>query len=131
MQSSRIELFDHVNVKVKDITRSKDFYRSIIECLGHHITREDCLSFGIHELTISEAVEVSERIHLAFKADSPAIVKLFHKIAIEKGASCNGAPKERKGTGYYSAYVLDPDGNNIEAVYRSSPYVGLAPNLLN
>lgn len=135
MKFYRGRLLDHVNVKVKDIDLSKKFYRPVIECLGHSLSLEQPHSFCIDELMVSESVKSSQSVHLAFQAESPAIVKLFHQTALENGGRCNGAPGERNiHQGYYSAYVLDPDGNNIEAVYhgpltRSAAYIEVTPSL--
>jgi catechol 2,3-dioxygenase-like lactoylglutathione lyase family enzyme len=70
------------------------------------------------------------RHHLAFQAQSRAMVDAFYKAALDNGGKDNGAPGERASyhPGYYAAFVLDPDGNNIEAVYhgeanRSAPSV--------
>ncbi len=129
MKFYRGRLFDHVNVKVRDIQKSKNFYRSVVETLGHAFTQEEKQSFIIDELMVTESSEASQAIHLAFQAESAVAVKLFYQTALEKGGRCNGAPGERKlHSGYYSAYVLDPDGNNVEAVYhgpltRSSAYI--------
>jgi catechol 2,3-dioxygenase-like lactoylglutathione lyase family enzyme len=63
---------------------------------------------------------VTENVHLAFPADDSATVQAFHRAALEAGFRDNGAPGERPEyhPGYYSAYVLDPDGNNVEAVFH-------------
>ena len=134
MKFYRGRLLDHVKVTVKNIDHSKSFYRPIIEALGHTISQEENYSFCIDELMVTESPQTtSQSLHLAFQADSPAVVKLFYQTALEHGGRCNGAPGERLyHQGYYSAYVLDPDGNNIEAVYhgpltRSAAYIELAP----
>ncbi|MGZ9101213.1 MAG: VOC family protein [Brevundimonas sp.] len=59
------------------------------------------------------------QMHVAFRADSKAMVQAFYKVALDAGGRDNGPPGPREGAmGYYGAFVLDPDGNNIEAVYR-------------
>ncbi len=120
MKFYRGKLLDHINLKVRDISRSRDFYKSIIEALGHTLTSEEKLYFTIDELVVSEDQHASQCIHLAFQAPSPASVKLFYKTALQHGGRCNGEPEERgRHMGQYSAFVLDPDGNNIEVIYQS------------
>lgn len=136
MKFYRGRLFDHVNVKVKSIDQSISFYRPIFEALGHYLSQEESDSFCVDELTVTESPTACSRsVHLAFQAESPAIVKLFHQTALAHGGRCNGAPGESTvHQGHYSAYVLDPDGNNIEAVYhgpltRSAAYIEVTPRI--
>ena len=71
------------------------------------------------ELWIDKADGAVSHVHLAFQASGEDQVKAFYKAALEAGGKDNGAPGERKyHPGYYAAFVLDPDGNNIEAVYH-------------
>jgi predicted lactoylglutathione lyase len=129
MKSYRGRLFDHVNVKVCDIQKSKNFYRPVVEALGHAFSYEESNFFCIDEFMVSESREASQAIHLAFQAESAAAVKLFYQAALGNGGRSIGAPGESNiHSGQYSAYVLDPDGNNIEAVYhgpllRSAAYI--------
>jgi len=67
----------------------------------------------------SSAGQLTGRIHLAFQAANREVVERFHREAIAAGGTDNGAPGKRAyHPGYYAAFVLDPDGNNIEAVYH-------------
>lgn len=120
MKFYRGRIFDHINIKVRDLGRSKKFYKAIFESLGHACTKDEEDAFFIDELRISESKTFSTQcIHIAFQAINPGAVNLFHETAVKFGGKCNGAPGERKyHRNYYSAYVLDPDGNNIEAVYH-------------
>ena len=133
MKYYRGRLFDHVNLKVKNINRSREFYLPVIEALGLHMSFDNGDSFCIDELFITESPEPTHAVHLAFQAENPALVKLFHETALKHGGRCNGEPGARTyHSGYYSAYVLDPDGNNIEAVFhgptmRSSHHVEISP----
>jgi catechol 2,3-dioxygenase-like lactoylglutathione lyase family enzyme len=62
---------------------------------------------------------VSENVHLAFPAPDRTTVEAFHRVALEAGFRDNGTPGDRRyHPGYYGAFVLDPDGNNIEAVFH-------------
>ncbi|WP_408096011.1 VOC family protein [Peredibacter sp. HCB2-198] len=115
----RGRLFDHVELKVKDIDKSKKFYRPVIETLGLSMSFENGKSFSVDEFLVIESEAPTQAVHLAFMAPHPAAVKMFYETALQNGGMCNGAPGERNfHTNYYSAYVLDPDGNNIEAVFH-------------
>lgn len=117
--SSRI--LNHIHLKVKDIDKSRDFYRSVVESLGRNITFEARDCFCVDELFVTESDLPSQSVHLAFLAEHPAAVKLFYETAIKHGGKCNGEPGPfQNRIGHFSAFVLDPDGNNIEAVFRGS-----------
>jgi predicted lactoylglutathione lyase len=62
-------------------------------------------------------------VHIAFAASDRAAVDAFHRAAVQAGGADNGAPglRRRYGAGYYAAYVIDPDGNNVEAVFDDGP----------
>ncbi|SDD21183.1 lactoylglutathione lyase [Paracoccus isoporae] len=114
-------LIDHIHLRVSDFGRSKEFYDAVLDVLG----RKDCVSHGrdwmeCDELMIDEIGpgEQASRIHLCFQAASREMVRQFHLVAIRAGGRDNGAPDLRDyHPGYYAAYVLDPDGNNIEAKF--------------
>jgi len=131
----RGRLIDHIQLVVRDLDASRAFYTAVFDVLGVPMggTADDY--FWVDELFVStadsEAAEgkLTGRHHLAFQAQDRAAVEAFHKAALANGGSDNGAPGERPyHPGYYAAFVLDPDGNNIEAVYhgeakRSAPSV--------
>ena len=118
MKLYRGRLFDHINLHVRDLERSRTFYRSVAECLGFSITYEAENCFFIDELCVRQVQSNFHQVHFAFQAHNPALVRLFYETALSLGGTCNGAPSERKeGKTIFSAFVLDPDGNNIEAVY--------------
>ncbi len=119
MQQRKSRIFDHVVLHVKDINESKKFYRAIMETLGHSISAEGLGQFFIEELTIRENPEPSRSIHIAFQAQNPGSVKLFHETALRSGGKCITVPAERSREGIYNANVMDPDGNLIEAIYKS------------
>jgi catechol 2,3-dioxygenase-like lactoylglutathione lyase family enzyme len=121
----RGRLVDHVQLVVADIQASKRFYRAVFEVLGVPIGGEAPDHIWADELFISTAAspaargERTGRVHLAFQADSREKVEAFHRAGLANGGSDNGAPGARPyHPGYYAAFLLDPDGNNIEAVYH-------------
>ena len=97
--------------------------------LGLGITGEGEGWFSADELFVSGDGPITSGLHVAFQAQDRETVDRFHAAAIEAGGRDNGAPGERSyHPGYYAAYVLDPDGTNVEAVYhgpakRSTPSV--------
>jgi catechol 2,3-dioxygenase-like lactoylglutathione lyase family enzyme len=131
----RGRLIDHIQLVVRDISAARRFYTAIFECLGIPIggTADDYL--WADELFISTPDSkdahgiLTGRNHIAFQAESREVVDAFYRTALANGGKDNGSPGERAyHPGYYAAFVLDPDGNNIEAVYhgeakRSAPSV--------
>ena len=121
----RGRLIDHIGLVVRDLAASKDFYRAVFGALRIPMGGSDESNFWADELFVStrdsEAVqgELTGRHHLAFQAQDRAMVDAFHRAALAHGGGDNGAPGERPyHPGYYAAFVLDPDGNNIEAVFH-------------
>lgn len=131
----RGRLIDHVQLVVRDLPASQAFYTAVFETLGIPMGGTGDGYFWADELFIStpesEAAQgkLTGRHHLAFQAKDRATVDAFHRAALANGGKDNGGPGERPyHPGYYAAFVLDPDGNNIEAVYhgegkRSAPSV--------
>ena len=128
---SRRVVIDHVSIGVRDLGRSRAFYRRALAPLGfsergpwREGVRET--SFGVEhasDFAISLEYEpVGAPVHIAFAADSREQVRAFHEAALAAGATDNGAPGLRPeySPSYYGAFVLDPDGNNVEAVFHSS-----------
>ena len=113
-------LIDHVHLRVSDLEASKRFYRAVLESLDLAAALvEGADYFHADELFVDEAREAVSRVHLAFQAPDRATVHEFHAAALAAGGRDNGGPGERGyHPGYYAAFVLDPDGNNIEAVYH-------------
>ena len=134
----RGRLIDHVQLVVADLAASRRFYDAIFEMLGVPLGGEQDDFFWFDELCVStadsDAAEgrLTGRCHLAFQATNRDAVDAFHRAALDAGGRDHGAPGERDyHPGYYAAFVLDPDGNNIEAVYhgeaeRSAPSVRIA-----
>ena len=121
----RGRLIDHIQLVVRDLPAAQRFYTAIFEVLHIPIGGTAEGSFWADELFVStpdsEAAQgvLTGRHHLAFQAQSRSAVDAFYKAALTNGGRDNGAPGERAyHPGYYAAFVLDPDGNNIEAVYH-------------
>ena len=128
-------LIDHVHLRVSDLDASKRFYRAALTALRKDSAiREGKEYFSADEVWIDRADGPVSRIHLAFQASDRHQVEIFHRSAIAAGGQDNGQPGERKyHPAYYAAFVLDPDGNNIEAVFhgpasRSAPSVIVTPS---
>jgi catechol 2,3-dioxygenase-like lactoylglutathione lyase family enzyme len=125
MELHRGRLVDHIQLVVRDIAASKRFYRAVFEVLQIPLGGEGDDHIWADELYIStresEAAQgaLTGRVHLAFQGQSRQTVQRFHDSAIAAGGRDNGAPGERTyHPGYFAAFVLDPDGNNIEVVYH-------------
>lgn len=121
----RGRLIDHIQLVVKDLAASQKFYTAVLEALEIPIGGTGDSYFWADELFVSsidsEAAQgvLTGRHHLAFQAYSRSVVEAFYKAALANGGKDNGKPGERAyHPGYYAAFVLDPDGNNIEAVYH-------------
>jgi catechol 2,3-dioxygenase-like lactoylglutathione lyase family enzyme len=131
----RGRLIDHVQLVVRDLSASRRFYDAVLGELGFKLGGSGEDFFWYDELFVSsidsKAAEgvVTGRAHLAFQAADRDAVERFHRAALAAGGRDHGAPGERPyHPGYYAAFVLDPDGNNIEAVFhgkarRSAPSV--------
>lgn len=135
MEFHKGRLIDHVHLIVSDVNASKRFYRAILDVIGIPLSGEADRYFWADELFISQGDSHTTRLHLAFQVHSRETVHRFHDVALTVGGIDNGGPGERHyHPGYYGAFVFDPDGNNIEAVYhgpaqRSSASVILTPEL--
>jgi catechol 2,3-dioxygenase-like lactoylglutathione lyase family enzyme len=121
----RGRLIDHVQLVVRDLPASRRFYTAVMAALGVPLGGSADDYFWFDELfvstTSSDAAqgELTGRHHLAFQAKDRATVEAFHAAALAHGGKDNGAPGERPyHPGYYAAFALDPDGNNIEAVFH-------------
>lgn len=125
MELHRGRLVDHIQLVVRDLDASRRFYEAVLGVLGVPIGGEGEGFFWADELVVSRAEgpaalgELTGRVHLAFQARDEAMVRAFHAAALASGGTDNGAPGLRPyHPGYYGAFVLDPDGNNIEAVFH-------------
>lgn len=127
-------LLDHVHLRVADLAASRRFYRAALEAIGRlDAFGENGEAFWADELYVDRADTIVSRVHVAFQARSQAQVQAFHAATIAAGGRDNGPPGPRRyGPSYYAAFVLDPDGNNIEAVWhgparRSAEAVEIEP----
>ena len=117
-QSHAGRLFDHIHLRVADLKASRRFYEAALDSLGLEINIGD-QSFSCDELYVSADGRPTTGLHLAFQAPDRDAVHRFYEAALAAGGRDNGVPGERSyHPGYYAAFVLDPDGNNVEAVYH-------------
>ena len=111
-------LIDHIGFHVSDLQQSKTFYLAILGALGRSEgfgSDDSCFYFD--ELYVAADKPLVSGLHLAFQADSIEQVKAFYQAGLNAGGRDNGKPGYRQYHGaYYAAFLLDPDGNNIEAV---------------
>ena len=118
-------LIDHVHLIARDLAASRRFYAAALGALGRKVAGEGEGYFSSDELFVSDqamATSGATHVHLAFQAADRAAVDRFHAAALAAGGREHGKPGERAQyhPGYYGAFVLDPDGNNIEAVYHGA-----------
>ena len=116
-------LFDHVALPVRDIARSRAFYERALQPFGVRVVENSLgpgFTLGGQDFWIGEREAAAGSVHIAFAAPHRETVDAFHAAAVEAGGLDNGRPGLRPHyhSGYYAAFVLDPDGNNIEAVFH-------------
>ena len=118
-------MFDHVKFGVSDYAASKAFYLKALQPLGVSLVSEGPPSYGAElstdgksSLCLFQTGEKPAHLHLAFQAASRRQVDDFYRAALEAGGKDNGPPGLRPNyhANYYAAFVIDPDGHNIEAV---------------
>lgn len=130
---SRPIVIDHTAFNVTDLERSKRFYELALAPLGYRVALElaGAVGFGDEpavgddpggDFWIAVGEPQTPRTHLAFRATDANEVEAFYEAAIAAGGTDNGPPGERPHyhPGYYAAFVLDPDGYNVEAVYHGA-----------
>lgn len=128
-------LIDHVHLRARNFANTRHFYAAVFAALGLKIEQSGEGWFQLDELFVdaADARTIPTHVHLAFQAQDRAMVDAFYAAALAAGGSDNGPPGERHyHPGYYGAFVLDPDGNNIEAVFhgpnrRSAASVEITP----
>ncbi len=127
-------MIDHSGLVVSNIAKSKAFYMKALAPLGYKLMAEfpstitgeaDFAGFGVPpkpDFWISQGTPNKPAIHVAFRAETRKQVKEFYSAAIEAGGRDNGAPGLRPHyhQSYYGAFILDPDGHNIEAVCHNN-----------
>ena len=118
-------MFDHVKFGVSDYAASKAFFLRALEPLGVAVVSEGVPSYGVElaskskaSLCLFQTAEKPAHLHLAFKAETRQQVDAFYRAALEAGGRDNGPPglRPQYHANYYAAFVIGPDGHNIEAV---------------
>lgn len=116
-------MFDHVVFGVRDYAASKAFYLQALQPLGVEVVLEGPLGIemstdGKTSLCLAPTDEKPAHLHIAFRADNRAQVDAFHRAALAAGGQDNGGPglRPKYHPNYYAAFVIDPDGHNIEVV---------------
>jgi catechol 2,3-dioxygenase-like lactoylglutathione lyase family enzyme len=126
----RAPFIDHLTLTVRDLGASRGFYERALEPFGIRVAELDgddgtevaLGPEGSEDLVLRQG-EPAATVHVAFAAHHPDTVDAFHAAALEAGGRDNGEPgrRPRYHERYYAAYVLDPDGNNVEAVCHIGP----------
>ena len=118
-------MFDHISLKVTSPSKSRTFYEKALAPLGFTVldASDTSAGFGAKDgsaLWLSGADGKAPAVHFAVAAPGRAAVETFYRAALEAGGKDNGKPglREDYGPNYYAAFVLDPDGNNVEAVFN-------------
>ncbi len=122
-------MLDHITIRVGDIDTATIFYSAVLNPLGYDLTFDQnfdgirVIGFGKNgkmDTWFTDDKPVSGPVHIAWRANSKEEVDGFYKAALAAGGKDNGAPSFRPEyhENYYAAFVLDPDGNNLEAVLR-------------
>lgn len=118
-------MFDHVKFGVSDYAASKAFFLRALEPLGVAVVSEGVPGYGVElsskskaSLCLFQTDEKPAHLHLAFKAETRQQVDAFYRAALEAGGRDNGPPglRPQYHANYYAAFVIGPDGHNIEAV---------------
>jgi catechol 2,3-dioxygenase-like lactoylglutathione lyase family enzyme len=122
---STLRVFDHVQLNTSDYRASVRFYETVLAALGIPKIAEyeqgtwSTAWSDFTDLNVVDRRPPTTNLHLCFYARSKEQVDAFHSAGVEAGFRSNGVPGYRDyGPGYYAAYLLDPDGNNVEALYR-------------
>ena len=120
-----LRIFDHVDVHASNYAESVRFYETVLAPLGVPKLDEgqDWTCFA--NLNVADRQPSTENLHLCFYTREKEHVDAFHRAGVDAGFRSNGEPGYRDyAAGYYAAYLLDPDGNNIEALYRDVGNIG-------
>jgi len=116
-------VFDHVTIGASDREASRRFYATVLGALGRRPTTDDPTLVEWHDLSIAQAGDgraVTSRLHLGFRAGSRADADAFWRAGVDAGYRSDGEPGPRPeyAPDYYGAFLIDPDGNSAEAVFR-------------
>ena len=129
-----MQLLDHVSITVRDLAAARPFYRAVMTALGAALAyeRDDAIGFGERNapgvaghsyLSVLQSADAAPdpRRHWCFKASSSGAVRAFHAAGLAAGGTDAGPPGPRSyHAGYYAAFLLDPEGNRIEAVFHDA-----------
>jgi catechol 2,3-dioxygenase-like lactoylglutathione lyase family enzyme len=114
-------LIDHVHLRARNLSDTKRFYRAVLAALDKPISGDDERHLSCDELWIDALgndQQSATHVHFAFQAQDRDAVRRFYEAGLAAGGRDNGAPGERSYyPGYFGAFLVDPDGNNVEAVY--------------
>ncbi len=120
-----LRVFDHIDVHASDFAESVRFYETVLAPLGIPRVAETDEWVCFTNLNVERRQPPTSGLHLCFYARSRDAVDGFHRAGVAAGFRSNGGPGYRDyGPGYYAAYLLDPDGNNVEALYRDEGNIG-------
>ena len=120
-----LRVFDHVDVHASDFRESVRFYETVLAPLGIPKLAGGTGWAGFPNLDVVDRRPATTNLHLCLHARSLEQVDAFHRAGVEAGFRSNGEPGHRDyAPGYYAAYLLDPDGNNVEALYRDEGNIG-------
>ena len=119
MEFHRGRLIDHIQLRCADLEASKRFYEAVLRTLGRELIQIAPGLLIADELCLSPSDGPTSRIHIAFQVESHEQVQCLYEAGLSAGGRDNGKPGDRHyHPGYYAAFLLDPDGNNIEAVHH-------------
>ena len=123
-------MIDHVTIFVNDLTKSRAFYEKTFVPFNFNVSFGEKGKFWAFDIGNGALFEIAQytgnnkltHFHIAFRANSQEQVKEFYEAALKAGGKCNGAPGPRPQytENYYAAFVIDPNGHNIEAVFDSA-----------
>lgn len=130
-----MQLIDHLSITVRDLDAAKPFYRAIMSALGAKVAYDEADAIGFGErngpavahhsyLSVFRSPQAvpDPRRHWCFKAPSAEAVRKFHAAGLAAGGADEGRPGLRSyHPGYYAAFLLDPEGNKVEAVFHGGP----------
>jgi len=120
-----LRIFDHVEVHASDFSESVRFYETVLAPLGTPRVAEGSDWAGFPNFNVVDRRPPTANLHLCFHARSREQVEGFHQAGVDAGFRTNGGPGYRDyAPGYYAAFLLDPDGNNVEALYRDEGNIG-------
>jgi catechol 2,3-dioxygenase-like lactoylglutathione lyase family enzyme len=116
MQFHRGRLIDHIQFVVSDYEANRRFYEAVFGTLGIPVVYGESFLYA-DDFMVSQGTPTTGRCHIAFQAKDPSTVDAFHAAGLAAGGRDNGAPGPRDyHPNYYAAFLIDPAGNNIEAV---------------